>query len=73
MWVFFKFDQDRSTTGACTLYNCPCFSKDFKNQRTGHAVVTLLVFFFLSILFENKEEPMRKDLFAVLVGSNGFA
>ena len=69
--MFFKFNQHRPMTGVCALCNCPCSLKDPKNWRTGHAVVKLLVFFFLSILFENKEKPMKKGLFAVLVEGNG--
>ena len=60
--VLFKFNHHRPTTGACRLCNCPCSLKDSKNQRTSHAVVKVLVSFFLSILFENKEKPMKKGL-----------
>ena len=69
---FLKFNWCGSTTEDCLLYNRRCCSNASENQRTVHAVLKFLVCFFLSILFQNEEKPLKKDLFGLSVGSSGF-
>ena len=70
--AFFKFHWRRSTTWDSTPYNPRCCSKASKTQGTDHSVVKYLLCFSLSILFQNKEKPLKKDLLALQEGSNGF-
>ena len=70
--AFFKFHWRRSTTWDSAPYNPRCCSKASKTQGTDHSVVKYLLCFSLSILFQNKEKPLKKDLLALQEGSNGF-
>ena len=59
--VLFKLHQCGLMRVECTLYNHCCCSKASKTQRTDNAVVKFLVYFFLSILFQNEENAVKKS------------